>query len=132
MWQRFGEEMREIKFRAWDPGLNQMSEIFGIGGAPSFPTGVPGGYRSCSSKKIYMQFTGLLDKNGKEIYEGDVVKFINTEGKIFIKEVRFNEESLSYCFGDMEYRVIDESAYFTKSKHLEVIGNIYDNPELVK
>lgn len=81
--------MREIKFRAW----NKIDKEMGI------PFTLDDLYQAglCQLKKkheeenyILMQFTGLHDKNGKEIYEGDIVK------------------------------------------HCEVIGNIYENPELLK
>jgi len=57
--------MREIKFRAWDKKLKQLSIPVQISNPPT-----PGHERGL----ILMQFTGLKDKNGKEIYEGDVVR----------------------------------------------------------
>jgi hypothetical protein len=112
--------MREIKFRAWDKERNRMLE-FGlfdldcgqwdteIGSINDFPI---------------MQYTGLKDKKGKEIYEGDIVKSrgyndINEEERVFIETVEFNGgEFLPIC---------EEP-----SENYEVIGNIYENPELLK
>ena len=88
-----------------------------------------------------MQYTGLHDKNGKEIYEGDIVK-INAHSYDFgfekdrIGEIRFIEG----CFGF--YKQLSEKEYFfnelsTESgygelEYYEVIGNIYENSELLK
>ena len=69
------------------------------------------------------QFTGLLDKNGKEIYEGDVVKLENTDICIIeYQETRFVAIPQHPKFNIKEY------IYFRTA---EVIGNIYENPELI-
>lgn len=71
------------------------------------------------------QFTGLLDKNGKEIYEGDIVKYIGNEiGDVFTNEIKydgagFNPLDAIYWMSDIE------------NTECEVIGNIHDNPELI-
>lgn len=71
---------------------------------------------------ILMQFTGLKDKNGKEIYEGDIVRCFDTAGeKVYDREVDF------YGFRDEIWS--NETDGKTK---VEIIGNIYSNPELLK
>jgi len=70
---------------------------------------------------ILMQYTGLKDKNGVEIYEGDVIKH-NDINKPFLVE------SLEKFFTDMGAEQFD---YSYSSEMLEVIGNIYENPELI-
>jgi uncharacterized phage protein (TIGR01671 family) len=73
--------------------------------------------------KPLMQFTGLFDKNGKEIYEGDILKIFNKN-----YEVKFNI-SVSGMKVDYGYPVIHNGP----APHwVEVIGNIYENKDLLK
>ena len=69
-----------------------------------------------------MQFTGLKDKNGKEIYEGDVVRY-SANKEEHISEVVYIES----FFGVEKHTGILSSFY-----PIEIIGNIYENPELLK
>jgi uncharacterized phage protein (TIGR01671 family) len=76
---------------------------------------------------VIQQFTGLKDKNGKEVYEGDLVRFGYTENKVFFGEVKWLEDRASFgvvsgkSFQTMEYLM----GYMSL---LEVVGNIYELP----
>lgn len=85
--------------------------------------------------KYKTQFTGLKDKNGKEIYEGDVIKHspymeIDEEGSkedtVIIKIEDLFEFLKQVGLGELEF------SYDYEPKHLEIIGNIYENKELLK
>ena len=69
------------------------------------------------------QFTGLYDKNGKEIYEGDILKAVS-KGKEYVGEVYYDE---AQWFGATDYLY-----YAVTNSNAEVIGNIYENPYLLK
>lgn len=105
--------MRTIKFRAWDKKETGM--YYDILHRPAFWD---------ESKFTVMQFTGLLDKNGKEIYEGDIVQtFWGDKKKELLTqgEIRFDLEKLQWMIGKAPLFDIE----------VEVIGNIYENPELI-
>ena len=110
---------REIKFRAWLKADKKMFRVDGIrfrGGWVSLPTwGDDEDYNDFLLKDVeLMQFTGLKDKNGKEIYERDVARW-DRKNKINIALVE---------------DVRDWAGQYN-SKEWEVIGNIYENPELL-
>ena len=70
------------------------------------------------------QYTGLCDKNGKKIFEGDIVMLTSPMGEKYKSVVRFKEAKFEF-FG------LSNPSYFA-SRYAEVIGNIHDNPELLK
>ena len=114
--------MREIKFKAYDKKHKKF-----IGSCVFLEDGTIESDLSYSKpfdqEIIWLQYTGLKDKNGKEIWEGDIVKYIGFEGK---DEGRIMEVIYPDCF-DSE---ADKSIY--NSGHWKTIGNIYENPELLK
>lgn len=137
---------REIKFRAQRTdtkefvyGYYHEVEAEGVGYSYIFWQGNAIPVRADSVG----QFTGLLDKNGKEIYEGDVIKWDDmSKGKYwrfavvemhpdilfnckFINEVNGIKNSANYIFrfGNFIYK--------DTHNHIEIIGNIYENPNLI-
>ena len=121
--------MRVLKFRAWHKKEKYMQEVDGY-------------YLYLASGRIYesttkdwhgmelndvtdqyelMQFTGLLDKNGKDIYEGDIVTGLDAFRELKTAEV---------IYDDGGFYPLHEGEFYWKD--IEVIGNIFDNPELLK
>ena len=74
------------------------------------------------------QYTGLTDKNGTKIFEGDIVKYGDT-----VHNVVFEQRNGTAYFGLVDATLETLSfGYYQDLKQIEVIGNIYDNPELLK
>ena len=125
---------REIKFRAWDNVNNQMLDVQELnfedcfyGGYTTVRTTMYSDYFDIREIPI-MQYTGLHDKNGKEIYEGDIVRIIVNNNIEKICKVEFKNG----IFGVMFSKNKDLTAFphFCNTT-FEIIGNIYDNPELL-
>ena len=129
--------MREIKFRVFDKAskYNPM-HIVGEDSHDSFWIDSDNvfHYRNLQNGEgsgeygdyILMQYTGLKDKNGKEIYECDILT------SAFSKRiVIFNENTCSFMLKDIELRNELFSLTNEKCKNLEIIGNIYENKELI-
>ncbi|PFA75838.1 YopX family protein [Bacillus cereus] len=77
-----------------------------------------------------MQYTGLLDKNGKEIYEGDVVDTIY-DGKLFTGVVVYDKSELDFKATNGKENYGSNFQYLPCCEEVEVIGNLYENPELL-
>jgi len=142
--------MREIKFRAWDKYQRKMYSWSKIGGSSSEGhLSLWNLINSLSDSLIVMQYTGLKDKNGKEIYEGDVIQNLNcfnchsswgdTTDNFPNERVVVFGDSGTPCFrlAFIEENIRDRGTsglVFCKGneKNFEIIGNIHENPELVE
>ncbi len=122
--------MREIKFRAWDCLDEDMqyftfNEMLSSGTAPSLHPG--------SADWRLMQYTGLKDKNGKEIFEGDIVKHkepntMHYPGPEHVGTITYLPDVC--CFRTVIPNELYEPIH--DDVIIEVIGNIYENPELLE
>lgn len=121
-------ENSRYKFRAWDgnkmhyPSSCEIG-ISGVNGKTCIAFQSNGGYITTA---YIMQFTGLYDRNGKEIYEGDIVNGGCYNGSFAYGKVVFeNGKFISLPIGKfMEF-------YDDRLSKMEIIGNIYQNPELL-
>lgn len=79
------------------------------------------------------QFIGIQDRNGHDIYEGDIIRFNTTEGTTLTHQIWFSKELLCFMVGPIPYSKLYDSAFIQPSKlECDVIGNVYQNPELLK
>ncbi len=111
--------MKEIKFRAWDSNRKEMCpDCLNSMGSPGWRIG-----------KVLEQFTGLQDKNGKDIYKGDIVEFPES-----LDDTRY---SIMFLQGRLGIHAKRKNSYHfsSLSEHwavCEIIGNIHENPELLE
>nr|DAE06715.1 MAG TPA: YopX protein [Siphoviridae sp. ctGN02] len=122
------------KYRVWDKELQTMLDVSLI----NFKKGVLVGEHwefgetnfMSFDEIVLMQSTGLFDKNGKEIFEGDIVDY---KGRKAIIKWHGSYASFIYRFIDKpKERKAEWSPLYLAYLHVEIIGNIYENPELLE
>ena len=119
--------MREIKFRAWDKEEKKWGDCFiSMNGETLYD--IEGGGLEDAKNLILMQFTGLLDKNGKEIYEGDIVRGGSVvNAKEWVGKVHWFEDTAQFALiRRASDKDIPSMMHFYDLANLEVIGNIED------
>lgn len=127
--------MREIKFRGIAVGFNKQAYGYYVNKNPekhqiiAFDTILP----VLVESNTVGQFTGLKDKSGVEIYEGDILSDMNGEKLV----CEYSNPYLGFRLSKLKlskdnYQRTYDLGSFGGCKHLEVIGNIYQNPELLK
>ena len=130
--------MRDIKFRCWDTENKEMLEVQELdyedsyNGQPMIRTTMYSDYFD-TEDMILMQYVGLKDKNEKEIYEGDIVKFrFKDDREEFPDLIGYIEYQTTFT----AFRIMSNQGSFkidiTEIKFIEVIGNIYENPKLLE
>lgn len=133
--------MREIKFRAFNKAERKMCRVVSIDFTGFITVRFPefehesddyNDQMLIEEFEPLMQYTGLKDKNGKEIYEGDIVETVTASGNPFgtIDVVRYQ---------DGGFKLVDDTdsllPIYIGDKEvisIEIIGNIYENPELLE
>lgn len=123
--------MREIKFRVWDKLYKVMREVLSIDLEKKKVICPPRGHEFSEwynqhlsfNEVLPLQYTGLKDKNGKEIYEGDIFR-------TYLRHVAVVEWSNDGRF--LGFTAERDIIYVDMVPAIEVIGNIYENPELLE
>ena len=124
--------MREFKFRAWDTEKQEMATVNFIG-LNDYEVGMED--EECRRWRAtypyvcrLMQYTGVKDKNGREIYEGDIVEYKNEYHVIEWDDCKFMAKGFYCSSQDTPDDFFSEFAY----TNCKVIGNIYENSELLE
>lgn len=128
--------MREIKFRAWLKYGKEIVDVEEIDFMNEVINYIDNDYENNEQEIIgayfenieLMQYTGLKDKNNKEIYEGDIVKLRSNHG---IGVIKYYDEWGAFIVEYIKPRPLAVLGMNYYKEDIEVLGNIYENPELL-
>ena len=133
--------MREIKFRAWDKEKKEMIYDNNLAGMPNMMTFNGWVYKNGKLQPyIMLQYSGLKDKNGKEIYEGDIIHFFHL-GTKRIGIIKYADKWASFYIGTKNKYKINiavtsvHSWYYREEDEntlVEIIGNIWESKTIAK
>lgn len=124
------------RFRAWDKKFKEMVQVDALVFEEQI---IKATYKNGNVAKedlknyVLMQSTGLRDKNGKEIFEGDILKVTNLS--IWLEVVSFNKNKAMFVSKEVKRKVEETPLYDlfnTDIFEVEIIGNIHTNPELAE
>lgn len=122
--------MKEIKFKVWHKIEKRLFDVYGFDKDNVYVDSMNDYLETVVSRKYcdLIQYTGLQDVSGKEIYDGDICKIESEDGKTRISQVIFENG----CF-NLQFNLLKNGlSHFTENYSLYVIGNIYENPELLE
>lgn len=129
--------MRELKFRVWSDFYEKYAdfdaELYMDGSVEADFTDETGIPHHETTDLVIEQYTGLKDKNGEEICEGDIVQ-IDSMDELRVGYVELVADQYCIVCGEEDgHKIVAEFYYYSKpDENCEVIGNIHENPELLK
>lgn len=125
--------MREIKFRAWDKELKNWADYAIAYDRLSFLDENTGWWKTDKEGErfILCQYTGLKNINGKEIYEGDIVRAVGFSEWIGV--AKYSDKNQAFVFESIDKNYRENIVFMSQfGQGFKILGNIYENPELLE
>lgn len=124
--------MREIKFRAWDKEQKEWVKYSITDNIPIFCHNTSRWKTDKEGKRfILCQYTGLKNFNGKEIYEGDIVRAIGFSKWIGV--AKYSDKNQAFVFECIDKNYRENIVFMSQfDQGFKILGNIYENPEMLE